>query len=82
VVSELALLSSGRTLHRWDPAAGGYTVASRVAGAAGALRQVPGLPWQGVEQGRRLAAAELKRLGLRPPLGWADTAGGAELDRG
>ena len=48
------------------------------------LRHVSGRPWQDVEQGRHrpLAAAELKRLGLRPPPGWADTGGGSEPDRG
>lgn len=47
------------------------------------LRHVSGRPWQDVEQGRHrhLAAAELKRLGLRPPQGWAD-AGEAEPDHG
>ena len=48
------------------------------------LRHVSGRPWQDVEQGRHrpLAAAELKRLGLRPPAGWADAGGGSEPDRG
>lgn len=49
------------------------------------LRHVSGRPWQDVEQGRHrsLAAAELKRLGLRPPAGWAtDTGAGSEPDRG
>jgi hypothetical protein len=48
------------------------------------LRHVSGRPWQDVEQGRHrpLAAAELKRLGLRPPAGWAGTGAGSEPDRG
>ena len=48
------------------------------------LRHVSDLPGQDVEQGRHrpLAAAELKRLSLRPPAGWADTGGGSEPGRG
>ena len=48
------------------------------------LRQVSGRPWQDVEQGRHrpLAAAELKRLGLRPPAGWADTGARSDSDGG
>ena len=48
------------------------------------LRHVPGQPWQDVEQARHrpLPAAELTRLGLRPPTGWADTGGGSEPGRG
>jgi hypothetical protein len=41
------------------------------------LRRLSDQPWREVEQGRHvpLAAAELRRLGLRPPAGWrADTA--------
>ncbi len=42
------------------------------------LRHVSGRPWRDVEQGRHvaLAAAELRRLGVRPPAAWsADDAG-------
>jgi hypothetical protein len=48
------------------------------------LRHVSGQPWQDVEQGRHrpVAVAELTRLGLRPPAGWAGTGGGSEPDRG
>ena len=37
------------------------------------LRRVSGAPWRDVDQGRHLllAAAELRRLGLRPPPGWS-----------
>ena len=46
------------------------------------LRRVSRQPWRDVEQGRHvpLAAAELRRLGLRPPAGWSADA--AEPRRG
>ena len=149
MVSELALVPSGRTLRRWDAAAAMYTrvfvtlgaaagwqiwslaelhrsllkaadaltltarvvglvgqvpvigngagqLAGRITDTAAQLRrnavtvrtQVQALAVvvavADVEQGRHrpVAAAELKRLGLRPPAGWADTGGGSEPDRG
>ncbi|HXV92723.1 MAG TPA: hypothetical protein VD813_05455 [Pseudonocardia sp.] len=43
----------------------------------GELRRISASPWRDVEEGRHLpfAAAELRRLGVRPPPGW--TAAGA-----
>ncbi|MDT0352612.1 hypothetical protein [Pseudonocardia charpentierae] len=59
-----------------------HAALSRVAYSE--LRQVSDRPWQDGEQGRHrpLGAAELKRLGLGPSAGWADTGPGSELDRG
>jgi hypothetical protein len=77
VVSELALLPSVSSLGRWDLAAAVYMLA---AGAAvgwqiRSLVEVRCSLWP-------LAAARLKRLGLRPPAGWADICPGSETDRG
>lgn len=93
MVSELALLPSGRTLHRWDVAAAKSALAADALHLAHAalsrvpycqLRHVCGRPWRDVEDGRQRprAAAELQRLGLRPPAGWVDTDAGSEPDRG
>jgi hypothetical protein len=41
------------------------------------LRRISGQPWRDVDQGRHeaLAAAELRRLGVQPPVEWPQAAG-------